>query len=148
VCFSFRSRHQTIAHVLEDVPKVLAVAVHKDAAIVADILRVPAADLGVKKRVRDSPECLHRRLESVPSDIELNVAFVSFSVLVHGRHLAPEISTPRIDLVKGLGTLLGNFGETLDAIFGDFSESPDAHLLSLLQDSARLSQNTLHRRLQ
>jgi hypothetical protein len=54
-----RYRHHIVAHVLEDVTEVLAIPIHKDAAVVTHVLRVPAAKIGVKEGVRDAPQRLH-----------------------------------------------------------------------------------------
>jgi hypothetical protein len=45
----------TVAHVLKDVPKVLAVPVHKYAAVAAHVLRIPTAEVGVEESVRHAP---------------------------------------------------------------------------------------------
>jgi DNA-binding NarL/FixJ family response regulator len=43
-----RHRHRTVAHVLKDVPEVLAVTIHEDAAIIAHVLRVSATKYASK----------------------------------------------------------------------------------------------------
>jgi hypothetical protein len=88
-------------------PKVLAIPIHEDAAVVANTLRVPAAEVRVEESVRDTPQRLHRCLEAVSTDVELDASFLLLLVHLHGRDLAMEFVSPRIDLGKPLGALLG-----------------------------------------
>jgi hypothetical protein len=92
------------------VPEVLTITVKEDAAVVAHILRVPAAEVRIEERMWDTTQCLHRCLEAVPADIELDAALWRLLMRVHSRNLARKISAPRIDLRKGLHALLGHLG--------------------------------------
>jgi hypothetical protein len=118
-----RNRHHAVAHVLKDVPKVLAVPVHEDAAITTHFLRIPATEVGVEERVRHTAQCLYRRLEPVSADVELDVAFMCLLVLVHGLDLAAQISLPCIDFGESFGTLSGNLAEIVSALLGDLCNS-------------------------
>jgi hypothetical protein len=101
------------------VPKVLAVSVDEDTAVVAHVLRVPTAKIRVEECVRDAPQRLHRRLESVSTDVELDTPLLRLSVHVHGFNLAPKLGAPGINLGKSLGALLGYLGEPLGAPLGN-----------------------------
>jgi hypothetical protein len=89
MCARLCHRHLTVAHVLEDVSKVLAVPVHEDAAIITHVLRAAAAVVGIKGSVWHASQCLHRRLESDAADVELDAPFLCFYVFVHGVAFAP-----------------------------------------------------------
>jgi hypothetical protein len=69
--------------------EVLAVAIHEDATVIAHVLRVPTAEVGVKKCVWHAPERLHGRLESIAADVEFDAAFVRLSVRVHSGDFSP-----------------------------------------------------------
>jgi hypothetical protein len=66
------------------VAEVLTVAINKDAAIITNILRVPAAEVGVEEGVRQPTQCLHRCHEVVSADVEVNLPSLCLPVLLHG----------------------------------------------------------------
>jgi hypothetical protein len=55
----------------------------------------------------------------MPTDVELDAAFLRLLVLVHSRNLTSQLSAPRIYFSKGLGTLLCHLGVGLSALLRD-----------------------------
>jgi hypothetical protein len=58
-CPWLRHRYHTVTHILQDVPEVLAVPIHENAAVSTHVLRVPATEVGVEECVRHATQRLH-----------------------------------------------------------------------------------------
>jgi hypothetical protein len=83
----------------------LAVTIYEDAAVIAHVLRIPATEVRVEERVP----------KAITADIEPYAALLRLLVLVHGRHLAPQLGVPCIHFGESLGALLGDVREPLIA---------------------------------
>jgi hypothetical protein len=84
--------------------------------LITHVLRVPAAEVRIKESVRHAPQRLHRCLEAIPANVELNVTFLLLLVRVHGLDFTLQLPTPRVDLLETRRALLGNLGESLGAL--------------------------------
>jgi hypothetical protein len=109
----------TIAHVLQNIVKVLVVPVHKNAAVATSVLRVPAIEIRIEERVRDAAHRLHRCLEAVATDVELDVAFLR---LLHGCNLPQKLISSLVYICEPPGALLGHLGKSLGALLSDLEE--------------------------
>jgi hypothetical protein len=117
------------------VEKVLAVTVHKDAAVVAHILRVSAAAVRVEKNVRYVPQDLHRRLGEVASDVELDESFLLRLVCLHGLDLLMQVGSLLCYLGKPLGALLSDLGDRILEHVRAVATSPVTAALSAARGS-------------
>jgi hypothetical protein len=54
-----RHRYHAIAHVLQDVPEVLAIPINKNAVVSTHVLRVPATEGGIEKCLWHAAQRLH-----------------------------------------------------------------------------------------
>jgi hypothetical protein len=111
-----RNRHLPVTHALQDVAEVLAITINEDAAIIAKVLRVAAAEVGVEECMRDTTKRLNGGLEPVATDIERGVPFLCLLVLVRGFNFSMQLPTPCFDIVEPLGVLCSDLGEALHAL--------------------------------
>jgi hypothetical protein len=65
------------------VAAVLAVPIHKDGAIMTNVLRVAPAEVGVEERLGKAPQSLGRGLKAAAADVELDAVFLLFLPQVH-----------------------------------------------------------------
>jgi hypothetical protein len=94
---------------------------------------VPAAEVCVEESVRQPTQRLHRRLESVPADIELDASLLRFLVLMHSCNFALQFGPSEIDFGKARGALSMQLGDPLGPLLGDLRKPLGAPLLRLIE---------------